>query len=100
LLDFGWKLKAKFLENTTSKSVDTTIAPVLTTQAPVQTTQALKQDTTQVVVSDVNDPIVYWLPNGSVYHTDRNCSYIKDKSNVISGPLSQCPISKKCSRCP
>lgn len=50
--------------------------------------------------SDGSGPTVYWVPNGEVYHTDRNCSYLSRSRVVLSGPLSECPKPRKCSRCP
>lgn len=50
--------------------------------------------------SDDSDPTVYWTPNGEVYHTNRNCSYLSRSRVVNSGKLSECPKPRKCSRCP
>ena len=45
---------------------------------------------------------VYWTPNGSKYHKDPNCSYIKNAKQLQSGTIAQATnygVSKPCSRC-
>ena len=45
---------------------------------------------------------VYWLPNGSVYHTDGSCYHIKEKPNVQSGTVAAATGAGKtrpCSAC-
>jgi hypothetical protein len=49
--------------------------------------------------SDDSDPTVYWTPNGQVYHTNRDCSFLARSQVVNSGKLSECPRSRKCSKC-
>ena len=41
-------------------------------------------DTTSNTEIEETDSLdrVYWLPSGTVYHLDRNCSHIADKENV------------------
>ncbi len=90
-------------KNTTVQQINTTNKTTNTTAKPVQqnTTQIKEQQTTQAPIpaSNVNDPIVYWLGSSKVYHTNRNCQYIRGKA-VNSGTLNQCPLSNKCSKCP
>ncbi len=45
---------------------------------------------------------VYWLPKGSVYHSDENCYHIRGKANVESGTVAAATEAGKdrlCSAC-
>ena len=45
---------------------------------------------------------VYWLPKGSVYHSDENCYHIRGKDNVESGTVEAAAEAGKerlCSAC-
>ncbi|MBR2464006.1 MAG: hypothetical protein IKM42_03935 [Clostridia bacterium] len=45
---------------------------------------------------------VFWLPSGSVYHTNSDCHHIKGKTNVQSGTVSAATEAGKtraCSSC-
>lgn len=43
--------------------------------------------------------IVYWVPNGKVYHSTPNCSTLKRSSNIISGSISQSGKGRGCKVC-
>ena len=43
--------------------------------------------------------ICYYTEHGTVYHYYKDCSYIKNSKNVITGTISQCGKSKCCFRC-
>lgn len=51
---------------------------------PPDTDTDTNTDTTSNTETEETDSLdrVYWLPNGTVYHLDRNCSHIADKENV------------------
>lgn len=45
---------------------------------------------------------VYWTPNGSKYHKDPACSYLKNAKQVQSGTVAEATnngASSPCSRC-
>ena len=47
-------------------------------------------------------PTVYYTPKGEVYHLKRDCSYIKNSKEVLSGTLEAAQTAGKlraCSRC-
>lgn len=43
---------------------------------------------------------VYWVDNGEVYHTSKNCSSLSNSRNIHEGTIAQSGKSRKCSRCP
>ena len=48
------------------------------------------------------DTTVYWTSGGSVWHTSRECSYIKNSKNILSGTVDEAISSGKkqlCSSC-
>ena len=48
------------------------------------------------------DGTCYWLKSGTVYHISLDCTYIKDKENVLSGTVDEALAAGKercCSRC-
>ena len=83
-------------------SIETTALPDTDTTAISDTESVTTTDTdtetetgpdteamTALDTETVTDPTeteatvtVYWLPSGTVYHLDRNCSHIADKENV------------------
>lgn len=46
-----------------------------------------------------SDGTVYWVTNGSVYHSTRDCASLKRSSSIKSGSLSDCPKSRPCKLC-
>ena len=51
---------------------------------------------------DENKAVVYYTENGSVYHTTRECTYLKNSKSVLEGSISQAEDlgkSRKCSNC-
>lgn len=42
---------------------------------------------------------VYWTPNGSVYHSTRNCPTLSRSGTIRSGSVSQSGKSRKCKVC-
>lgn len=64
-------------------------------QGLASTTPEILQDSSK----DVEGPVAYLLPNGSVYHLNPNCQYVRSKSNVITKPLSEVHGRKPCSKC-
>lgn len=51
---------------------------------------------------DENKTDIYYTENGTVYHTNRDCSYLKKSANVICGSVAQAEQSGKaqiCSAC-
>ena len=53
-------------------------------------------------VTDLADLICYYTENGSVWHADRNCSYLKRSQNVLEGSAEGAAIagkSRPCSGC-
>ena len=65
-----------------------------------------KEDNTDTSVEDNTDTsqgaTVYWLDNGSVYHTSASCYHIKEKPNVRSGAVADADAAGKtrlCSAC-
>ena len=43
--------------------------------------------------------IVYWVPNGDVYHSTSSCRSLSRSRTIYSGPLSSCPKSRPCKNC-
>ncbi len=45
---------------------------------------------------------VYWTPSGEKYHKNRDCNYLKNAKEVLSGTVAQATnhgASEPCSRC-
>lgn len=42
---------------------------------------------------------VYWTPNGTVYHSTKNCPPLSRSRIIYSGPLSSCPKPRACKVC-
>lgn len=42
---------------------------------------------------------VYWTPNGEVWHSTPNCSYLSRSKTIYSGTVAQSGKSRGCSRC-
>ena len=45
---------------------------------------------------------VFWTPSGEKYHKNRDCSYLKNAKEVLSGTVAQAAnhgASEPCSRC-
>ena len=52
--------------------------------------------------TDVSELVCYYTENGSVWHADRNCSYLKRSQNVLEGSVEGAAIAGKerpCSGC-
>ena len=43
--------------------------------------------------------IVYWTDSGDVYHVDRNCQHIRNRSNVRSGTVAESGKGRVCKTC-
>ena len=65
-----------------------------------QTNNNQTNDTTENNTSNSNEKTVYWTPNGSVYHTDRNCQHLKNSKTVLSGSISESNKERQCKNCP
>jgi len=56
----------------------------------------------EIPSTPATEATVYWLPKGSVYHTDSTCYHIKEKPNVQSGTVATAEEAGKkrlCSAC-
>jgi beta-lactamase superfamily II metal-dependent hydrolase len=42
---------------------------------------------------------VYWVPNGKVYHSTKDCPTLKRSKNILEGKLSDCPKKSPCGKC-
>jgi len=42
---------------------------------------------------------VFWVPNGSVYHTSRNCSSLARSRDIRSGTRAESGMPRRCQRC-
>lgn len=42
---------------------------------------------------------VYWTPNGSVYHSTKNCPTLSRSRTINSGSKSNCPTNRACKVC-
>lgn len=42
---------------------------------------------------------VYWVPNGEVYHLNRNCPSLSRSTNIMSGAISESGKPRVCQRC-
>ena len=42
---------------------------------------------------------VYWVPNGVVFHVDRNCSTLKNSKVVLSGSVAESGKPRVCKVC-
>ncbi len=49
--------------------------------------------------SEEAEIVVYWTKSGSVWHTDKNCRYLRDPSKVLSGSIAESGNGKACSSC-
>jgi hypothetical protein len=49
--------------------------------------------------SSITGTIVYWVPDGSVYHTQKNCQYIRNRKDVESGPIAEAKAEGKTREC-
>ncbi len=58
-----------------------------------------KKATCKVTVSVKKEAIVYWVPNGGVYHKTPNCPTLKRSRTIYSGALSKCPKPRPCKVC-
>ena len=50
----------------------------------------------------INPSLVYWVPNGEVYHSTDKCSYISGKNYIQKGTVKEAEAAGKnrpCSRC-
>ena len=69
-------------------------------QAPV-TSDA--PTTAPVITSEVSTlpqgQIVYWTDSGDVYHIDRNCQHIRNRTNVHSGTVAESGKDRVCKTC-
>lgn len=43
--------------------------------------------------------IVYWVPNGEVYHSTSNCRTLSRSRTIYKGTKSECPKSRPCKVC-
>lgn len=64
------------------------------------------ENTEQAPAPEVSDEtelsVCYYTTNGSVWHADRNCSYLKRSQNVLEGSVEGAAIAGKtrpCSSC-
>ena len=97
--------------NTTPSDTTNTTPSDTTNTTPSDTTNATPSDTTKTedevgentqAPSEPEAQTVYWLPNGSVYHSDSTCYHIKEKPNVQSGTVAAATEAGKnrlCSAC-
>lgn len=49
--------------------------------------------------SKKNAKIVYWVPNGSVYHSTSDCPTLSRSRTIYSGSKSKCPKARACKVC-
>ena len=78
------------LHNGDHTSEESTIDP------PHNSTEESGQETQE------DSSIVYWTSSGTVWHTKRDCSHIRNSQNVISGTVEEAISSGKkqlCSSC-
>ncbi|MCL1858309.1 MAG: hypothetical protein FWF92_03660 [Oscillospiraceae bacterium] len=47
----------------------------------------------------VTQEIVYWVPNGEVYHSTNRCNTLSRSRDIRSGTIAESGKSRKCSRC-
>ena len=49
--------------------------------------------------SKKNTKNVYWVPNGSVYHSTSDCPTLSRSRTIYSGSKSKCPKARACKVC-
>ncbi|MGN0169134.1 MAG: DNA/RNA non-specific endonuclease [Lachnospiraceae bacterium] len=76
------------------------VAPKTTKYKKTQATKTIKVKVTGSSSGSSGSGTVYWVPNGEVYHTNRNCSYLSRSKTVLSGTIAESGKPRKCSRCP
>ena len=99
-LDNGQHTAPVYVPVTTPKpspSVKPTPAPV-TPLAPARPANN-SGTVTRTTPTTTNTNVVYWVPNGEVYHSTKNCRSLARSRNIKSGPLSQCPKKRPCKNC-
>ena len=61
-----------------------------------------EEDAENKPAADVEELVCYYAENGSVWHIDRECSYLKRSKNVLEGSVEGAAIAGKtrpCSGC-
>lgn len=66
--------------------------------AESETTESVSEESSAVEDEIIENPC-YWTPNGKTWHTDRDCHYIKNSKDVISGSVEQAKNEGKTSLC-
>ena len=69
-------------------------------QVPVTSVTSVATPATMSEVSDLpQGQIVYWTEGGDVYHIDRNCQHIRNRTNVESGTVAESGKDRVCKTC-
>ena len=64
--------------------------------------ESLVEEKNHPAESDEENAECYYTASGSVYHKDRNCSYLKNAKEVLAGTIEEAKTSgasRPCSRC-
>lgn len=69
-------------------------------QAPVTSVASVAAPATTSEASSLpQGQIVYWTDSGDVYHIDRNCRHIRNRTNVHSGTVAESGKDRVCKTC-
>ena len=81
--------------------IETESETEMETGVETETTSIAVDSTVLDTDSETTDAcIVYWTPNGKVYHTNPDCRYIQGSANLQSGTIEESGKEKLCSACP
>ncbi len=86
------KIKAK-RKGTTKITITTKSGKRITCTVNVSPKKKTSKKSTSI------NKTVYWVPNGSVYHSTRNCSTLSRSRTIYNGSKSKCPKSRACKVC-
>lgn len=80
--------------------ITVSLMTVIQQQAPVT---SVAPTTAPAITSEVSalpqGQIVYWTDSGDVYHIDRNCQHIRNRTNVRSGTVAESGKGRVCKTC-
>ena len=74
-------------------------ATSLTAPTPIAIPQPVPTPESPSAPAQQETSTVFWVPNGSVYHTRRDCSSLSRSRNIHSGTRAQSGMPRRCQRC-
>ena len=90
--------------STGQEIIDSTVFTESESTSYVLTTVQSEDNSVSEYIVDTEQPVqnnrtVYWTPNGSVWHYDRNCSALSRSQEILSGTIEESGKERGCKLC-